>query len=114
MSESGSIEKGDQKEVKALANVVMLRGNETPEQLKEKIDWKAIENYELLNENGVKVPFKYVYEDCKTIIIFIRVCGIDGLEVLCTVSAIYYQSLHKLQLIDMNYFSEVPLPCRDF
>lgn len=58
---------------KPIIGQIMLRGDERPEQLKDKINWTAVGDYELEDENGIKVTFRHVYHDAKTIVIFIRV-----------------------------------------
>lgn len=55
----------------------MLRGDEKPEQLSEKINWESVDQYELENENGSKILFADVYKGVQTIVIFIRVSQID-------------------------------------
>lgn len=58
---------------KAVASCNMIRGDEKPEQLQDKFDWTAINMFEVENENGSLLAFTDVYQDTKTIVIFIRV-----------------------------------------
>lgn len=51
----------------------MLRGDEKEDDIRDKIDWEAVNEYIVENENGSKLSFKEVYHDVTTIVIFIRV-----------------------------------------